>query len=142
MRYTIMTTGVPARALGALLPHPMISPGASSNGPTEVHGYPGTMPIPASKPAALPPTCAGTRQNQGSYCSPDVWMPGIYYTTPRGMHPPVSLFRDNPMPVPARSILNMPRLSMRMRRVGGQNQIGQPAVVQVWPQWRGRQGGS
>lgn len=139
MRYTISMAGVPSRALGALMPQPTTSPRASSGGLVEVVGHPGDMTIPAPKPQAIIPI-SQSRLTQPSYCAPDLLMPSIYYPTAANMHPPVSLARETPMPVPARSVLNLPRRSMRMRRVGGQSQIGQPAVIQSWPQWRGSAG--
>lgn len=138
MRYSMLDPRAPGRPVGALMPQPAIMPTASSNGLMRVHGSPGTTPIRAPKPNALPQTAAGTRSNQPSYVSPDVMYPSIYYPTAEHCHPPVGLFRDNQMPVPARRVYNMPRIAQKTRRVGGQSQIGQPAVIQTWPQWRGR----
>jgi hypothetical protein len=139
MKYVMLDPRVPGRPIGALMPQPAILPTASSGGLMHVFGQPGTMGIPAPKPGAIPPTACGTRTNQPSYVSPDVMFPSIYYPKADNCHGPVGLFRDNQMPVPARRIYNMPRVAQRMRRVGGQSQIGQPAVAQTWPQWtRGR----
>lgn len=137
MRYSMMDPQA-NRSPGGMMPQPAISPSASSNGLMHLIGQPGTMGVPAPKPAALPQTAAGTRSNQPSYMSPDVMFPSIYYPLADNCHPPVGLFRDNQMPVPARRIYNMPGIAQKMRRVGGQNQIGQPAVRQTWPQWTGR----
>lgn len=137
MRLTMSSAGVPAAYAGALLPIPTTTPRASSGGLVRVHGQPGTQGIPAPKPAAIPETAAGWRGNQSSYAAPDVLFPSIYYTTPENMHPPVSLARDTPMPVPAISYRHLASVTQRMRRVGGQTQIMQPAVIQQWPQWRG-----
>jgi hypothetical protein len=101
-------------------------------------GHPGTMPVRTPRPNALPETAAGTRSNQPSAHAPDAMYPSIYYPLADNCHPPVGLFRDNQMPVPATRIYNMPRVAQKTRRVGGQSQIGQPAVIQTWPQWRGR----
>jgi hypothetical protein len=120
------------------MPQPAIQPSASTNGLMHVVGHPGDRPIKAPKPNALPQTAAGTRSNQPSYASPDVMYPSQYYPLADNCHPPVGLFRDNQMPVPATRVYNMPRISQKTRRVGGQSQIGQPAVIQTWPQWRGR----
>ena len=139
MRFTMDTTGTPASATGALLPIPAVaSLNANTYGGTHIFGQPGTMGIPAPKPNSIPETAAGWRGNQGSYCSPDVWFPSIYYTTPENNHPPVNLLQDNPMPVPAVSPRQLPGISQRMRRVGGQNQVGQPGAIQTWPQWTGQ----
>lgn len=136
MRYHMNMAGVPVNAMAALMPQPTTSTRASSGGLVRVHGYPGTQAVPSPRPGAIPPTSFDPR-TQPSHCSPDVMFPSIYYPTPENMHPPVSLLRDNPMPVPAVQIYNMAGVAQRMRRVGGQSQIGQPAVIQQWPQWRG-----
>lgn len=139
MRYVMNHPGPGQEyAVGALMSTPARQPSATSNGVVRIIGYPGTMPVPTPRPAALPETAAGTRSNQPSYAAPNMMLPSIYYTTPHGMHPPVALLRTNPLPVPAVQIYNMPRISQRMRRVGGQTQIGQPQVAQSWPQWRGQ----
>lgn len=138
MRYSMMDPRAPGRPVGALMPQPAIQPSASTNGLMHVVGHPGDMAVKAPKPNALPQTAAGTRANQPSYMSPDVMIPSIYYPRADNCHPPVGLFRDNQMPVPATRVYNMPRISQKTRRVGGQSQIGQPAVIQTWPQWRGR----
>ncbi len=137
MRFTASTRGVPAYARAALIPIPSAaSTRASTGGLVHVVGHPGDRAIPVSKPGAIPETAAGWRGNQPSYNSPDVMYPSTYYTTAANMHPPVGLLRDNPMPVPARSLFALPGISQRGRRIGGQSQIVQPAVVQVWPAWR------
>lgn len=137
MRYSMMDPQA-NRPPGGLMPQPAIQPSASSNGLMHVFGQPGTMGVPAPKPGAIPPTAAGTRANQPSYASPDTMFPSIYYPLAANCHGPAGLFRDNPMPVPAVHIYNMPRIAQKSRRTGGQSQIGQPAVRQTWPQWTGR----
>jgi hypothetical protein len=137
VRYTTNDPGAgpPGRA-GALMPIPAGDPKASTGGLVELYGQPGTRGIMAPKPTAIPPN-SYTRTTQPSYVAPDMIWPSTYYTTPANMHPPVALVRTNPMPVPAQSVYQLARISQRMRRVGGQSQIGQPQVVQSWPQWRG-----
>jgi|GEM_PF-3522558 len=139
MRLTTSARGVPSAARVALLPVPAIGSAAfNSWGGRRITGQPGTQGIPSPKPVALPETMAGSRSNQPSYSAPDVLFPSIYYARPDAQdHPPVSLFRDNEMPVPAVRVQQLPHVSQRMRRVGGQTQVGQPAAVQTWPQWRG-----
>lgn len=139
MRYVMLDPHAPGRPVGALMPQPAIIPSASTNGllSPHVHGYPGTRGIRSPRPAAIPETAAGWRLNQPSRVSPDTMYPSQYWATAENCHGPAGLFRDNQLPVPAVRIYNMPRVSMRRRRVGGQNQIGQPAVSQTWPQWKG-----
>jgi hypothetical protein len=135
MRYTMNDPGVP-NAYGALMPTPSVRPTASTMGLIRVYGNP-RLQIAAPKPAALPETAAGTRSNQPSYNSPDVIMPSVYYTTPENLHPPVGLFRSNPMPVPAAKIFSLAGVAQRMRRVGGRSQVGQPMASTSWPEWKG-----
>ncbi len=138
MRYSMNDPGggPPGRA-GAMMPVPAVDPKASTGGTVHVFGQPGTMGVPTPKPAALP-MISQTRATQPSWASPDVMFPSIYYTTPENMHPPVALLRTNPLPVPATPVYALARIAQRMRRVGGQSQIGQPQVSQTWPQWKGQ----
>jgi len=137
VRYSMMDPNN-NRPIGAMMPQPAIQPSASSNGLLHVFGQPGTMGVPAPKPGAIPETAAGTRANQPSYASPDTMFPSIYYPLADNCHGPMGLFRDNPMPVPAIRVYNLPGIAQKSRRTGGQTQIGQPAVRQTWPQWSGR----
>jgi hypothetical protein len=138
MRYSMVNPQIPMRPVGALMPQPAIQPSASTNGLMRVVGYPGTLRVNTPKPGALPETAAGTRSNQPSYMSPDNMYPSIYYPRADNCHGPMGLFRDNQMPVPAVRIYNMPRIAQKKRRTGGQSQIGMPAALQTWPQWKGR----
>lgn len=140
MRYTMNDPGAgpPGRA-GALMPIPAGDPKATTGGLVHLVGHPGTVGVPVPKPPAIPMN-SQTRATQGSYNAPDFMFPSVYYPTAENMHPPVSLQRTNPLPVPVTTIYQLARISQRMRRVGGQSQIGQPQVGQTWPQWRGQGG--
>lgn len=135
-RYTMQDPGggPPGRA-GALMPVPAVDPKASTGGLVSLVGHPGDMSIAAPKPAALVPI-SQTRATQPSYVAPDVLFPSIYYPLADNMHPPVALLRTNPLPVPAVHIRQLARIAQRTRRVGGQSQVGQPQVAQVWPEWK------
>lgn len=136
MRITTSTTGVPAWLRSALLPIPAAaSPKASSYGLVDIVGAPGTRAVPAPRPAAIPETAANWRANQGSYAAPPIMFPSIYYVASVN-RPPVPVRSHTPMPVPARSVRSLAGIAQRMRRVGGQSQIGQPAALQTWPQWK------
>lgn len=136
MRYTIQDPGggPPGRA-GALMPVPAVDPAASTGGLVRLVGMPGNTAIAAPKPAALVPI-SQMRETQPSYCAPDVMYPSVYYALADNMHPPVALLRTNPMPVPAVTPYQLAGIAQRMRRVGGQSQVGQPQVAQTWPEWR------
>lgn len=135
-RYTMQDpgSGPPGRA-GALMPVPAVDPKASTGGLVRLVGMPGTQGIAAPKPAAIVPI-SQTRATQPSYVAPDVIFPSIYYPLADNMHPPVGLLRTNPLPVPAVRIQQLAGIAQRMRRVGGQSQVGQPQVAQTWPEWK------
>ena len=135
-RYTMQDPGggPPGRA-GALMPVPAVDPKGSTGGLVRLVGHPGNMAIPAPKPAASVPI-SQTRATQPSYVAPDVLFPSIYFPLADNMHPPVALLRTNPLPVPAVTIQQLAGIAQRMRRVGGQSQVGQPQVAQTWPEWK------
>lgn len=143
MRYTV--AGVRPGAEAAFTPQLTQAGGRSTFwGMAGVVGNPGTMAIRAPKPGVAP-SASGTRGNQPSYNSPDFILPSVYYVSgeaSRHMHGPVRLKSDHPMPVPARNLYNMAGVSMRSRRVGGQNQVAQPGVLQLWPDLNARIRGS
>lgn len=136
MRVAYVTADIGPGAAPAAMPTLTVPWTSSSYGLVHVHGQPGTQAVPAPKPAALPPI-SQVRQTQPSYVAPDAIYPAIYTASVDNMHPPMGLLRDNPMPVPARNLYNMAGVAQRGRRVGGQSQIGQPAVAQTWPEWLG-----
>lgn len=130
MRY--WTQGTDARTIGALMPIMPVTARATTGGIVEIYGQPGTMGVPSPRPAATRGLVSQQGTTQPSSCAPDYIFPSIYYTTPRGMHPPVGLLRQNEMPVPAVGIYRLPSVLQRRRRTGGQQQVGQPAIVQRW----------
>lgn len=145
MRYFMLGPGSRDGHGAAFMPGIPVSPKASSNRAVRITGQPGTAPIDVHKPKAIPPT-AMVRTNQGSYLSPDIIFPAIYIAHADNMHAPVSLFRDNQMPVPAVDMYNFPRNSsygapfagrvpspaMRRRRMGTRLAMRWPAAPQVW----------
>jgi len=135
MRYWIMGSH-PADPGGALMPTCPVTPRATTSRQVVVYGQPGTLGIPAPKPNGLP-MVSQTRDTQGSWRSPDVWFPSLYVTTPENMHAPVSLFRDNQMPVPAVGVFGrvgrIASPAFKRRGTGGQKAIDWPAVVQRFP---------
>lgn len=122
-------------SVAALLPQMPVTPRATTYRQVVIYGQPGTQAIPSPRPRALVPI-SQQATTQPSACAPDVFYPSIYYTTAENMHVPVSLFRDNQLPVPAvgnyGGVQTLPSQKMRPRRAGGQKQIGWPSVVQRW----------
>jgi hypothetical protein len=131
----IWTQG-PSAAAGALTPTLPVTPRATTYRQVVIFGQPGTLGVPAPKPSALTQT-SQTRDTQPSWRAPDVIFPQLYYTPPINMHPPVSLFRDNQMPVPAvgnfGGVGQLAPPAMKRRGMGGQKAIDWPAVVQRFP---------
>lgn len=142
MRYFVMGTPTDSRAT-AFVPTPALTPVASSYRAVRITGQPGTRGVPAPKPAALVPI-SQVPQTQRSNVVPDVIFPSIYIAHADNMHVPVSLFRDNQLPVPAVDLYRFPNNSkptftgrlanptMRRRRIGGRHPLRWPASPQVW----------
>ena len=131
----LWSMGAQPSASAALMPTMPVTPKATTNRQVVIYGQPGTQGIPAPKPNAVI-AVSQTRDMQGSWRSPDVIFPQLYYTTPANMHPPVSLFRDNQMPVPARGnfggVGRLAPTAFKRRGTGGQKAIDWPAVVPAW----------
>lgn len=107
-----------------------------------IHGAPGTQRIPVSDPA-------GVREDVNSLaaigqfssaCAPNEIYPAIYYENDPPLLKekfPGALMSDDQMPVPAlRPGYKIPADPYRSRK-GGQRQVVQPQVVQLWPKWVG-----
>jgi hypothetical protein len=126
---------------GALMPGMPVTARATTYRQVIITGQPGTLGVPAPKPNALP-MVSQTRDTQGSWRSPDVIFPSLYVASAANMHPPVSLFRDNQMPVPARGFFGgvgrLAPTAFKRYGVGGQTAIDWPAVVQQFPTMSGR----
>lgn len=128
----------PSMQGGALMPGMPVTPRATTYRQVQIFGQPGTQGIPSPKPGAVVPI-SQSKLTQPSYCAPDVIFPSIYYTIPANMHPPVNLFRDNQMPVPAKGnfgavgMLAPTAFKRRESGHGGQTPIDWPAVLQRFP---------
>lgn len=149
-----------ARKLGAAsIPMPAWDAGGwSSRG--RVNGSPGVRPIPAPAPAATPGRDRTAIAMTGNIGLPsalfDSWFPSVYFCYLENL-PPVSVYSDNQMPVPARD----PRGVTAQGPIGqspggppgprsansygivmpgilnrGQRQVKQPRVTPSYPRWR------
>jgi hypothetical protein len=130
VRYFVQ--GVDARSVGALMPIMPVTPKATTNTQVVIYGQPGTRGIHSPRPEAVPQGNSMVATTQPSNQAPDWIFPSTYFTTADNMHPPMGLFRDNPMPVPAVPAYRIARVKMNGRRIGSQVQVDQPAVVQRW----------
>ena len=120
MRHSIRTLGVPTRTgTGAFAVIPARSSTASFNGQNRVTGAPGTVAIPAPRPAAMRDDSWGSSV-QPSGVSPDVIFPSIYVAhidnmqTQRG-----GLYTGNRVPVPAGTQSAVPANFAKRARIGG-----------------------
>lgn len=134
MRYRV--SEVPARAVGAFAPIPTTNPVASSWGLVKVSAYMGLVPVPAPKPAAVPPISA-IRETQPSYVSPDDILPDCYVPSADNMGPSMHVGmaarRQTPIPIPAVSWINTAVRAMRASPVGGRVAMAWPRAFQRWP---------
>lgn len=131
-----VTEQVPVQNAAAFMPNMHRSVKSSSYGLVKVFGQPGTEAIASPKPDALPPISA-IAQTQSSYVSPDLIFPDLYRASVQHMHAPVSLYRDNQMPVPARKTYRLANVAMGAPKLGGRSQIPWPRTFQSWPPVQG-----
>lgn len=130
LRYRVMD--LPTRGLGAFTPTLVSTPHASSGGLELIAGAPGTIPIPAPKPAALP-LFGLDPKTQGSNVSPNVITPAIYIAETANMHPPVPVRHNNELPVPARGWARSPGQAFRdPSKIGGRRVVPWPRTFQRW----------
>lgn len=115
--------------------------GWSSRG--RIFGQPGTMRIPAPKPAGVPVGDLVAMASVGVLSdprTPDWWFPPIYFENDRPTDKekfPASVYSDNQMPIPASRPPNTLVFSPYIPRHGGQRQVAQPQAVQTWRPGRG-----
>lgn len=131
-----------------LLPAPAAMASAYQSWGTLV-GQPGTMPVPAPDPAAIPPGNLPTlgrgpvagwpRRRSSSRDAPGFWLPAVYYQRPASnpaLAPVVSVVSDNQLPVPAIDPRGRPAvMAQRPPRLGGRGQVMQPYELLAWPKF-------
>jgi hypothetical protein len=116
--------------------------GWSSRG--RIYGQPGTQAVVAPDPEAIREdvnSLVSVGQFMTSY-APNIIYPPLYWENdfPKEKFPG-SVFSDNQMPVPAQRPGNVLVFDPYRSRKGGQRQVVQPQVVQVWRGMRGTTGG-
>jgi hypothetical protein len=139
MRYRV--NDLPVRGLGAFTPLPTTSPAASSQGLLRVIGAPGTDPVDAPDPAALPSLTAagGVNSAQGSTVSPDLIFPAIYVAAADNCGPEadvgIGMWRRRfcELPMPALNPGRVPVNAFQPPKVAGRRQIGWPRAFQRFP---------
>jgi hypothetical protein len=138
-RIVVLNAG---RNIGAFLPGITPIPTASSNGVCGVIGAPGTMPVPAPRPAAIPPlsTNPHAARLQPSACAPTAIRPSIYISTPWCGIPPVYRGGNSVNPVPALKPNLVVRPGQGMKpptRLGGRRVTRAVRPIVRWPQYGG-----
>lgn len=100
-----------------------------------VSGQPGTQGIPAptvNTQIAHGNSTIAMMGGARSSDAPDMWYPQQYYQRFLTEHPPVRVYSDNMLPVPAKDSRGLPAMLSKRIRQRGQQQIGQPRVVPRW----------
>ena len=136
MQARIVVLNAP-RNPGAVLPQMTVTGSAATNGVCRVTGAPGTLPVPAPRPGAIP-LWGPNPKVQPSACAPTVIRPSLYVATPRCGTPPVYRGGDRVSPVPAVN----PRLTaatrmQRPRRIGGRTVTRAARPLVRWPVYGG-----
>jgi hypothetical protein len=139
MRYRV--NDLPARGLGAFTPFMATTPAASSQGLLRVIGAPGTDPVEAPDPAALPSLTAqnGVNSAQGSNVTPDVIFPAIYVAAADNCGPEADLGigmwrrRFAEMPMPAIAAGRVPTNAFQPPKVAGRRALAWPRAFQRFP---------
>jgi hypothetical protein len=132
----VFSNGPSGKLGAAILPVPaQMGEAYQSWGP--IVGMPGTDLIPAPYPAAVPQGVeyVSSDPTSTSKDAPPVWRPGIYYQPVLAATPPMAVYSDNQMPVPA--INPTRKISQQLGRPVflRQNQVGQPVNLPKYA-WR------
>ena len=137
-----VTSLAPTRLTGAATVPIPASPAQAWQSWGPVIGSPGTTPIPAPRPSAVPQDTTALAQVSlhRSSDAPAVWFPGVYYQPGPASRAPVSVLSDNQMPVPAVDPLGKPAVMMGRPRLGGQFQQAQPKSLPIFLNMGGRSG--
>ena len=140
IRYRVLD--VPNVGAAAFTPLPARNPVASSYGLVHIKGAPGTEPVPAPPPAAIPSLSAagkgGMVSAQGSTVSPDTILPAIYVPLANNMGPAadtglgMARRRLNELPVRAVDPGRLPVPVWQKFPAGGK-QLPQPRAFVRWP---------
>lgn len=135
MRFMVYAPEHGTPPLGSVLTPTMTRTYAGWSSRGQIHGQPGTQAIPIPNPAAV-----RSGVNELASCgvfsrahAPEVIYPALYWEAndPKE-RAPVARVSDNQMPVPAVRAPNIITSRQYRQRLGGQRQVYQPQVVQVW----------
>lgn len=104
----------------------------------DVTGRPGTQPVPAGQPELTSfvnglPVRSG--YSGGTTMMPPVWFPQEWYERHLSETPPVSVYSDNQMPVPANDPRGRAALMANRPQFLGQSQLRQPRALPKWSNW-------
>lgn len=141
-RLAITMSDPPRRGLGAFMPSPYgaTTPAASSGGVIRTEGHPGTLAVPAPRPAATTDDSWGNRL-QPSACAPDTIRPDVYVPhVSRATTGLVPTRSSNIAPVPAGQVVRSGTQTQKRVRVGGRTVTGWPRQYVRWPTYKETRG--
>lgn len=127
--------------IGAALTPTMTRPAGSYQSRGRVVGQPGTQAIPMPNPAAVRQGISELASAGvfSTHHAPPIIFPRLYWEAEppdNKERAPVARISDNQMPVPAKRAPNVIVASPYRTRLGGQRQVVQPQVVQLFPGMR------
>jgi hypothetical protein len=128
---------VPGVSSSAFVPVPAATP-AKISYKHAVTGQPGTQGIPVGPcevSASVNGTVLQSGYSGGSGNMPPVFYPQLYFERSLSEVPPVSIYSDNQMPVPAVDPVGKAAVLAVPPRFLGQAQITQPKVLPRWANW-------
>lgn len=128
------------RNIGAVLPSLTRTGSGATNGVCRVYGAPGTLPVPAPRPTAIPSRSSNPHAARlaPSSNAPTVIRPSLYIATPHCGTPRVYRGADRPDVVPAVRTTAVVATKMRTaKRIGGRTVTRSVRTVVRWPEYGG-----
>jgi len=93
-------------------------------------GQPGTEAIPAPYPeVSIDPSFTSIHQSTDA---PPEWYPQLYYQTRLTNLPPVAIYSDSCLPIPAANPVRPGAVLAARRKIGGRKQIKSVPIVADW----------
>lgn len=131
MRYQV--PGVPAQFSPTAFTPPLTR---AAGGGAQVYkgalsGQPGTEAVPAPYPEGVSQAPTYTALHKSSDAPPE-WFPQLYYQVRLTNLPPVAIYSDNCLPIPAANAQKPGAVLAAPRKIGGRRQIKALPIVANW----------